>query len=262
MKTTWNCYYCYSRGIKGGGAITESTTSGGAYSSTTPSGGGATSGPSSRNTTVTSTQSVIIQSESSKVQTSNPGLYGPLGDQWLLGDWMDFGGEHNHGIPNGTLLKKADDSTVAFAQSGGHAHGRDVAHRHDVTIPAHTHGVNTAAHSHDMSHTHVIQDHTHNYSIPNHKHEIKLPDHTHEIEYGIFKGPTPTAVTIRVDGNVVPGLGLSENDVDIIPYLSKDDCGKIVRGWHEVEFIPNDLARVEASLHIQLFMQSRGGGDY
>ena len=100
--------------------------------------------------------------------------------------------------------------------------------------------------------------HSHGYSVPAHAHEIEMPDHEHEIEFGIFEGPTPTAVTVKVDGNTIPGLGLSENDVDIIPYLSKDDDGKIVRGWHEIEFWGNSLGRVEATLHIQLFMQSRG----
>ena len=90
----------------------------------------------------------------------------------------------------------------------------------------------------------------------------KLPDHGHEIEFGIFEGPTPTAVTVKVDGNEIPDAPLSAEALDIVDYLKKDESGKIVRGWHEIEFIPNGLGRVEASLHIQLFIQSRGGGDY
>ena len=65
-------------------------------------------------------------------------------------------------------------------------------------------------------------------------------------------------MTVKVDGNAVPGLGLSESEVDIIPYLEKDGGGRIVRGWHELEIVPDNLGRVEATLHLQLFVQSRG----
>lgn len=105
-----------------------------------------------------------------------------------------------------------------------------------IALPSHTHGM----------------DHTH-----------ELPDHTHPIEYGIYLGPSPSSVTVRVDGNIVPGLGTSATDVDIIPYLSKDTDGKINRGtWHEITITPNSLGRVVANVVTQLFVQSRGGGDY
>jgi len=40
--------------------------------------------------------------------------------------------------------------------------------------------------------------------------------------------------------------------------MKKDAYGKIERGWHELEIIPNDLGRVQATLHLQVFVQSRG----
>jgi len=96
-----------------------------------------------------------------------------------------------------------------------------------------------------------------------HVHQIQLPDHTHEIDYGIYLGPSPTAVTVKVDGNEVPGLSLSETDIDIVPYLAKDGEGKITRGtWHEITITPDNLGRIVANVVIQLFVQSRGGGDY
>lgn len=88
-------------------------------------------------------------------------------------------------------------------------------------------------------------------------------EHTHDIEYGIYEGTTHTAVTVEVDGTPVPGLGVNENDVDLVPYLSTDANGKIQRGaWHEIRITPNDLGRISASVITQFFIQSRGGGNY
>jgi len=64
-----------------------------------------------------------------------------------------------------------------------------------------------------------------------HTHEI--PAYTHDIEYGIFKGPTPQSVTVKVDGVTIPGLPAMADDVYIILYLLKDSGGKVARGtWH------------------------------
>ena len=58
-------------------------------------------------------------------------------------------------------------------------------------------------------------------------------------------------------------VNIRDTEVNIIPYLSKDGGGKIQRGtWHEVEIVPNRLTRINASIFIQLFTQSRGGGDF
>lgn len=130
-----------------------------------------------------------------------------------------------------------DDDTLI---SNGHSHGQRQ-HSHFVTFPDHVHAV-------------IIGDHVH---------QIIIPPHTHDIEYGIFEGPTPTAVTVKVDGQIVPGLGVDEQDIDIIPYLSKDGGGKIQRGvWHTIEIAPNSLGRIVASVNTQIFVNSRGGGNY
>jgi hypothetical protein len=112
-------------------------------------------------------------------------------------------------------------------------------------------------------HVLVLQNHTHQITINDHTHQITLAPHTHDIEYGIFEGPTPTTVTVRVDGNVISGLGVSADEVDIVPYLSKEAGGKIERGtWHTIEITPDSLGRIVASVVTQIFVQSRGGGDY
>lgn len=102
-------------------------------------------------------------------------------------------------------------------------------------------------------------------------HSHKVPTHTHDIEYGIYEFEyLPTKLTIKVDGTTVTtNAPISDSDFDIIPYLSKTN-GKVDRGtFHTVEIIPNTttnnpdgLARINASVVKQIFVQSRGGGDY
>lgn len=229
-------FRAYSKAIEGGGAV--ATTSGPSSRETTASGGQTTSGPSSTSTTAsggavvnTRTGYEIISPEVSQDETL-------------------FSGLHNHGIPDGTRLMTDNGGAVTYHASGEHAH-RLYAHGHRIDIPPH---------SHDMPHTHQIGPHTHGMD---HTHSINLPNHTHGIEYGIYQGPTPTAVTVRVDGKVVPGLGTSVTDVDIIPYLSKDGSGRVQRGtWHTIEIAPNSLGRIVANVVTQIFVQSRGGGNF
>jgi hypothetical protein len=95
-------------------------------------------------------------------------------------------------------------------------------------------------------------------SVPSHTHSVSIPSHSHTLVHGIYSGPTPTAVTVAVDGNVVPGLGLNETEVSILPYLDRDAGGKITRGFHEVTITPNALGRANVVVHIQQFIQSRG----
>ena len=177
---------------------------------------------------------------------------------------------------------------------GSHTHTVSVpSHSHSVSIPEHTHSVSVPSHSHSVSipnhthsvsipnHTHTvtIQNHTHSISIPSHKHSVKvpnhthtvsipahshnfsIPDHTHNIEYGIYRGTTASTGTLVVDGTTV-GIYSSFNDLDLIPYLNKDSDGIVVRGWHTLKVTPDKLTRIELDLVIQLFANSRGGGQY
>ena len=94
--------------------------------------------------------------------------------------------------------------------------------------------------------------------------------HTHAMVYGIYEfGFLPTAVVIKVDGTAIPATALTGNDIDIVPYLSLSG-GKVSRGaWHTVEiypgttiYNPQGLARITAAIVKQIFVQSRGGGNY
>jgi len=117
-----------------------------------------------------------------------------------------------------------------------------------------------------QGHSHGICPHKHTHS-----HDISIPPHSHDINYGIYEyDKLPDAVIIKVDGNTVMGqTALTGNDIDIIPYLAKDGSGKITRGFHKVEIFPgtteanpNGLARIIGAVVKQIFLQSRGEGNY
>lgn len=114
-------------------------------------------------------------------------------------------------------------------------------------------------------HRHRFNDvfgHKHSITLGNHTHNVVIPPHTHEIEHGIYELETiPTSVTVKVDGNVVPVTNTSVDRLNLVDYMSKEN-GKITRGRHEIEIIPNGLARIEADVILRVFIQSRLGGVY
>lgn len=151
---------------------------------------------------------------------------------------------HSHSI-------SAHTHTMPHVHRYGHYHNVVVAY----TIPAIS--IDIPAHSHVFE----TEAHTHTVSIPAHQHGLTLGNHTHEILHGIYEGATATGVTLKVDGSAVPAI--ARDEMDIVAYLAKDENGKITRGtWHEIEIVPNGLTRIEASLFVQAFIQSVGGGDY
>jgi phage minor structural protein len=205
-----------------------------------------TTGPSSRETSGSSSTKTTEQTTVDNITSTGMGFI-EFSHNFNTDGVMSTDGQHNHGIPNGTRLQTVDGGSVTFVASGEHSH-RMGYHTHYFSSEPHTHGMD---HYHEMDHTHGM-DHTH-----------EIPAHSHGIEFGIFEGPTPNAVTVKVDGTMVPGLGTNEQDVDIIPYLSKDEEGRIQRGtWHTIEIAPNSLGRIVASVNTQIFIQSRGGGNY
>ncbi|EDR92579.1 phage tail protein [Bacillus anthracis] len=229
-------FRAYERAIKGGGAVVASTSAGGANVSSTSSGGGTVKASSS-------------------------------------------GGDHVHKMFHGGGIVPAEPSTIglytAFSDPGRntsasfyakgtgssfYTYGSSGNHTHDISIPNHTHSINISNHTHSIS----IPNHTHDISIPNHTHDITLPDHTHEIEFGIFElYETPSKVTIEVDGNKLPFDSIRGQDINLIPYLAKDDEGKLQRGRYvEIKITPNSLARINATVTGRLFIQSRSGGTY
>jgi len=192
----------------------------------------------------------------STVESSDPGVWTLYPPQYLLPDFMEYAGSHSHSFSG------SDSDSVSISgttgTTSGHSHSFSDSDSVSISIGGTTSTV--GGHAHEM----YSVAHTHDVDIPNHFHAITLPDHTHGIEYGIYlNGSLPTAVTVTVDGTAIPGLTLNENGVNLIPYLEVDANGKIKRGaWHEIRIAPDNLARIEANIVTQLFIQSRGGGNY
>ena len=125
----------------------------------------------------------------------------------------------------------------------------------------HTHEV--ANHVHEVAdHVHTLKDHVH--EVEDHTHP--LPEHTHDLEYGIYEEPTlaVTGVKIYVDGNLIGVSGLEGDGVDVLRLLTKGNDGKVIRGRHTVKIVPSPsgtgdgLCKIDGSLYIQCFIQSRG----
>lgn len=224
-------FRAYSKAIEGGGETATSTNSGGGSATSTGSGGGAYDSTGNGGGQYSSTNS-----GGSATQTSGVDRY------------VDDRGGHNHGISQGTQLMKVGGGSVTWVQSGEH--------EHRVEIPSHSHSFSVPTHSHSIN----IQAHNHNVNIPSHAHDINIPNHKHNIEFGIYQGSRADYCTLKIDGQIV---NITDKEVNIIPYLAKDNQGKITRGsWHTIEIIPNKLTRISASVFLQTFLNSRGAGDF
>jgi hypothetical protein len=97
----------------------------------------------------------------------------------------------------------------------------------------------------ENGHTHAV-DTTHGHSIST------------SLTPGIVETTTPSAMTVAIDGNVIPGTATSLDEFDMTPYLTRAADGSIVRGLHQITFTPNANGRVQATIKGMLFLQSRG----
>lgn len=241
-------FRAYSKAIEGGGATTQSTNDGGASTQSSSSGGEGTQTSSSGGASTQSSSSGGGTQSTSDVQVMEPGI---------SQDYTVSSGSHLHTIPSGTVLMVQGGGTVTWGHGGVHSHDL-YNHGHEVNIPDHQHSVPIPSHTHSVN----LPSHIHSVNIPNHQHSITLPNHTHDLEFGIYEGTRANSITIKVDGNILPTTQPGQ-DINIIPYLSVDSEGKIQRNtWHEVEIIPDQMTRVLANIFMQIFTNSRGGGDY
>lgn len=173
-----------------------------------------------------------------KTQSTTSNGYQKLEETTGVDHYIRGGTGHNHGIPHGTWLAETFDGIITgrqmWLESGDHTH----------TL---TFTVNS--HSHDVR-----------IEVPSHEHRINISPHEHEQINGIFEGGRANQCFLKVDGKSVYNYS---HEVDLVPYLSKDGSGRIERGtWHTVAIVPDALTRINASIFIQLFTNSRGGGDY
>ena len=173
-------------------------------------------------------------------------------------------GVYNYANKSITIDDETDTSgtlwtTSGYAAVGGasmQATGTNGGHSHSFT---HVHDM---PHTHNMAHEHTIPPLI--FQLETHRHAITVPEHEHESIYDIYEGPRAEKVTLIVDGETVPDDAIGEKDeLDVIAYMRKNDEGKIVRGtWHTIEVVPDKNTRVVLNLCVQIFLQSRGAGDY
>lgn len=245
---------------KGGGGIVKATKGGGATTRSTTSGGGRTATSSSGGGTSKSTESGGATTRSSAAGGDHRHvMFQTGGDSGATGSFVSAVAYDGANIILGPGTTGMSNITTLGA-SGSHSHSVTIpAHSHEFSTPNHTHSVTIPNHSHEVN----IPDHTHEIDLPNHSHEIELPNHTHEVKHEIIElNSTPSKVTIKVDGNTVPHTSTSGNRIDLVDFMNKDDSGRITRGRHEVEILPNDLARIEADLILRVFVQSQLGGKF
>lgn len=270
----------------GGGSV-QTSSSGGGSSTTSSSGGGGSSTSSSGGATTSSSGGGSVQTSSVAGQasvTSSSGGYqsttsGASSTKSASGLYVGGTGPSGEDLSRPRMLTTTNVNGHSHQYDVNHTHG--IEHTHSITVNSHTHSVTTPAHQHDISipaHTHSIGSHTHDVNIPSHSHNvstpnhthsttipehnhtINIPSHTHAIIYGIYEGGRANYVSLRVDGQNVP---ISGNEINIVNYLKLDGGGKIQRGaFHTIEIIPDTMTRINASLAVQMFIQSEGGGVY
>lgn len=222
--------------------------SGGGSSRTSSEGGGAT-------------VSTPTYTNSYSAATSQP--IGP-GDDTMY--YTDGGGSHKHSFSVDTSVNIGHYHTISDPGSSGVTSGVANNLTPDVTYSGNT--GSGGSHSHGMNHNHTVKVTVKipamEFELSSHSHSVSIPDHTHELEYGIYEGSRAESVSIVVDGTAVPESAIGDTrEIDVAPYLKKNDEGKVRRSaWHEVEFVPSGLTRLTANLFFQVFIQSRGAGDY
>lgn len=140
--------------------------------------------------------------------------------------------------------------------SSSHRHGYVMGNNVTDYESSHTHSM--GSHQHSMgSHTHGFG---HAHTLPGHNHSVTISAHTHDITYGIYKGSTPSTVTVIVDGTTVWSGQAAFINRDIAPYFSKTS-GKITRNvFHKVELRPNVLGRIAAHARVKTTEISKVAG--
>ena len=263
-----------------GGSSTVTSQDGGSSTVTSESGGGSTAtsaaggegsvtsaGGGSRDQYTDEAGAGTSQKDKTDSTTASAGVAHYHEFSWRHKHKFTFG-DHTHGvsIPSHSHSVEIPNHTHDV-EIPDHTHDVEIPdHKHNVELPDHTHDVEIPDHKHNVeipNHTHSVDipDHKHGVDIPAHKHNFSIPDHTHNIEYGIYQGTTASSGALIIDGTTV-GNYRSFSDLNLIPYLNKDEQGIVTRGWHTLKVKPNALTRVELDLVIQLFANSRGGGQY
>jgi phage minor structural protein len=283
-------FRAYSKAIQGGGSgmsttldggsQTKTSSSGGSSTPTSSSGGGSSPTSSSGGGVATTTSS---GGGSSPTSSNNGSVNTTIGVYNKLPD-SNSSVLHNHGISSGTpiysdlnVVKNSAGVVTgvnrtgyagSWSPSGNHSHYINIsAHSHTVTVRDHSHDISISNHTHYTTiapHTHTVSigTHTHTVAIDAHKHDISLPNHVHGIEYGIYKGPKASSMTIYLDDTKIGVYTSNITDLNLIDYMSKNANGNIMRGKHTIRIVPNTMTRVECTFQIRLFTNMHGGRQY
>lgn len=175
---------------------------------------------------------------------------------------------------NDTTFTPADDQNMHlhYITFNSLAHSHNISHYHTVTVSgsgsggSHSHSFTLPNHTHTITpHSHKLPDLTHKHSITlnGHTHDITLNSHSHAITAGIFESGNPTAFDIYVKNEIRATVNAKSYNGDITQWLLDSNTQTIPRNtWIDVEIRPNSLAYVQASVFVQGFVQSRGGGNY
>ena len=271
-------------------------TASGAAMTETGTGGPTTTGSASASVTVntytayTSSSSPATDSAGTHSHTVSSHTHSISGHRHTLGTDASYTGYY--------YLNDTGSSSPGTGSNGSHSHtvdshSHEMTHKHTASDAGHTHSLEQ--HSHGINHYHAIGSHTHSlgshtHSIPDHRHGIEhvhkavvsltipaltfmleahshsvtIPEHEHDAIYDIFEGTRAESISLIVDGTTVPPEDIGDADeIDICKYMRANDEGKIVRGaWHTVQVVPDQNTRVVLNLFVQVFLQSRGAGDY
>lgn len=236
-------FRAYEKGMAGGGGTTTTT---GSSSKTTSDSGGQSTQTSSSGGSSTQTSSSAGQS----TQTSAAG-----GDHkhvmfYATSDMSISPVSHSVLTCSDSDGNGIDFNIDAASSSAGknlYTMGSSGTHSHSVTTPSHTHSVNIPAHTHDVT----IPSHTHGMD---HIHSITIPDHTHEIQYGIFEDTYPADVQIKVNGQVISGINLTDGsnlDIEISQYIG--EAGQT----YTLEITSSRRGRIAGMVDIQAFIQTK-----
>ena len=280
-------FRAYSKAIKGGGGGDSTTENGGSSTLSSRDGGANTitslgGGETTRASYGGGGSTVASADGGGRSPTSTSD--GQFSDTYDIAQKLpttSSPGVHNHGLPAGPLVKSisvskdvegkvtnVSYSTANFVFSGDHIHRIDIPpHEHTVRIPDHSHLVYLPTHAHDVylpAHDHGINipTHAHQVDIPDHHHDFALPNHTHDIEYGIYKGPSATVMSVYLDEVLIGTYNSSISNINLIDYMSKNANGNIMRGKHIIKIVPNALTRIECVFQIRLFTNMHGGKQY
>lgn len=258
-----------------------STTTAAGGGGATTSAGGSASGSTSQSTTGGGTINVSLTGTAVQTNDANwTKQSSPYTNSTNVNIVCNSAGSHTHtpyitagstdftGVPAlGQTHRHVFSSSyygVGYTDSqGSHKHGIE-ADDHNHTIPRtnlqHTHSVTINVTSNTSGQTGFA--HSHTFNIGSHTHSVPIPEHTHNIETGIFEIGSSSSFDIYIGGTQKAHVDSTSYNDDITAWLAGSD-GLIPRGqWIDMEIRPNNKAYVVASVFVQGFVQSRGGGNY